>query len=107
MNLHELLKRGPKTYHEALQIYGTFGRIASESAWKNRNNPDDKYSRVATSVDYDPDDLLLSALHSVGIECRGSFFSARNILYEKTHCNIYINYVEVTSLGNETASRRP
>lgn len=39
-------------------------------------------------VDYDPDENLLAALHAVGIECRGNFFSAEGIFVPKTRMQL-------------------
>jgi hypothetical protein len=35
-------------------------------------------------TDYDPDDLLLEALHKIGVECRGMLFSSKGLLPCKT-----------------------
>ncbi len=50
---------------------------------------------MTLSVDYDPDDVLLEALHSVQIKCSGAFFSARGILPLKTSMNIRDGVVKV------------
>lgn len=36
--------------------------------------------RVCLDCDYDPQDLLLDALHMAGIDCRGCMYSAQGIL---------------------------
>jgi|WetSurMetagenome_2_1015567.scaffolds.fasta_scaffold27185_2 hypothetical protein len=41
------------------------------------------YGIVGLCVDYDPNHLLLGALHAIGIECRGCFFSADGIFPRK------------------------
>ena len=56
-----------------------------------RANPD---FPVFTECDYDPRGLLLEAVHAVGIECRGSFFSARGILPEKHDLTIHPDRLE-------------
>lgn len=42
-----------------------------------------KDGHVSLMCDYDPWDILLEAVHAIGIECRGSFFSAKGILPQK------------------------
>lgn len=49
---------------------------------------------VELECDYDPRDALLRAIHDVGIECRGSFFSARGVLPEKHALTVWPDRLE-------------
>lgn len=41
-------------------------------------------ARFSLGCDYDPDQLLLEAVHAAGLECSGNMWSARGILPMKT-----------------------
>lgn len=46
------------------------------------------HEKMILRVEYDPDDILLEALHEVGIKCRGVLFSAKGIFPAKTTMKI-------------------
>lgn len=47
-----------------------------------------RHPHLYLECDYDPAGLLLEAVRAVGIDCRGSFFSARGILPSKHELEI-------------------
>jgi hypothetical protein len=52
-----------------------------QSKFKLGNDPEEP--SIGLYVDYDPNGLMLKIVRACGVECSGSFFSARGLLPEK------------------------